>query len=145
MVAQAGSELLAFNLISEGSYFKKFHGFLCQQQLIRNHSLLRSCKLFNRPQKILSNPPLLICYVVPHPLKSPSESFFIKLKELYKYLLLLLLLLLLLFYETWSLKLREESRLRVFENRILKRIFELKRDKNGKWRRLYNDEPNIEG
>jgi len=30
--------------------------------------------------------------------------------------------------ETWSLTLREESRLRVFENRLLKRIFGLKRD-----------------
>ena len=31
--------------------------------------------------------------------------------------------------ETWSLTLREESRLRVFENRVLRRIFEPKRDK----------------
>jgi hypothetical protein len=31
--------------------------------------------------------------------------------------------------ETWSLKLREEHILRVFENRVLKRIFELKREK----------------
>ena len=33
--------------------------------------------------------------------------------------------------ETWSLTLREESRLRVFENRILRRIFGPKRDENG--------------
>ena len=33
--------------------------------------------------------------------------------------------------ETWSLTLREECRLRVFENRILRRIFEPKRDENG--------------
>jgi hypothetical protein len=32
-------------------------------------------------------------------------------------------------YETWSLKLREERRLRVFENRVLRRIFGPKRDK----------------
>jgi hypothetical protein len=31
-------------------------------------------------------------------------------------------------YETWSLTLREEYRLRVFEKRVLRRIFELKRD-----------------
>jgi hypothetical protein len=31
--------------------------------------------------------------------------------------------------ETWSLTLREERRLRVFENRALRRIFEPKRDK----------------
>jgi len=32
-------------------------------------------------------------------------------------------------YETWSLTLREERRLKVFENRVLRRIFGLKRDK----------------
>ena len=39
--------------------------------------------------------------------------------------------------EAWSLTLREECRLRVFENR---RIFGTKRDQNGKWRRLHNEE-----
>ena len=42
--------------------------------------------------------------------------------------------------ETWSLTLREESRLRVFENRIPRRIFGLRRDENGEWRRLHNEE-----
>ena len=42
--------------------------------------------------------------------------------------------------ETWSLTLREEKRLRVFENRILRRIFRPKRDENGEWRRLHNEE-----
>ena len=36
--------------------------------------------------------------------------------------------------ETWSLILREERRLRVFENRILRQIFGLKRDANGECR-----------
>ena len=36
--------------------------------------------------------------------------------------------------------LREECRLRVFKNRILRRIFEPKRDENGEWRRLHNEE-----
>ena len=36
--------------------------------------------------------------------------------------------------------LREECRLRVFENRILRRIFGPKRDENGEWRRLNNEE-----
>jgi hypothetical protein len=41
--------------------------------------------------------------------------------------------------ETWSLTLREEQRLRVFENRVLRRIFWPKRDKvTGEWRRLRN-------
>jgi hypothetical protein len=43
--------------------------------------------------------------------------------------------------ETWSLTLREERRLRVFENRVLRRIFGLKRDEvAGGWRKLRNDE-----
>ena len=42
--------------------------------------------------------------------------------------------------ETWSLTLREECRLRVFENRILRRIFGPKMHENGEWRRLHNEE-----
>jgi hypothetical protein len=42
--------------------------------------------------------------------------------------------------ETWSLALREEQRLGVFENRVLKRIFGPKRDEDGSWRKLRNDE-----
>jgi hypothetical protein len=45
--------------------------------------------------------------------------------------------------ETWSLTLREEHRLRVFENRVLRRVFGPKRDKvTGEWRKLYNEELN---
>jgi hypothetical protein len=36
--------------------------------------------------------------------------------------------------------LREEHRLRVFENRVLRRIFGLKREEDGSWRKLHNDE-----
>ena len=42
--------------------------------------------------------------------------------------------------EAWSLTLREECRLRVLENRILRRIFGPKRDENGEWRRLHNED-----
>jgi hypothetical protein len=42
--------------------------------------------------------------------------------------------------ETWSLTLREEHRLWVFENRVLRRIFGPKRDEDGSWRKLHNDE-----
>jgi hypothetical protein len=43
-------------------------------------------------------------------------------------------------YENWSLILREEHRLRVFENRVLRKIFGLKREEDGSWRKLHNDE-----
>jgi hypothetical protein len=42
--------------------------------------------------------------------------------------------------ETWSLTLREEHRLRVFENRVLRRIFGPKREEDGSWRKLHSDE-----
>jgi len=43
--------------------------------------------------------------------------------------------------ETWSLTLREERRLRVFENRVLRRVFGPKRDEvTGEWRKLNKDE-----
>ena len=45
--------------------------------------------------------------------------------------------------ETWSLTLREERRLRVSENRVLRRIFGPKRDEiTGEWRKLHNGELN---
>ena len=42
--------------------------------------------------------------------------------------------------ETWYITLREEFWLKVFENRILRRISEPKRDENREWRRLHNEE-----
>jgi hypothetical protein len=43
--------------------------------------------------------------------------------------------------ETWSLTLREEHRLRVSENSVLRRILGLKRDEVTEgWRKLYNEE-----
>ena len=43
--------------------------------------------------------------------------------------------------ETWSLTLREERRLRVFENRVLRRVFGSKRDElTLEWRKLRNEE-----
>ena len=45
--------------------------------------------------------------------------------------------------ETWSLTLREERRLRIFENRVLRRTFGSKRDEvTGGWRKLHNEELN---
>jgi hypothetical protein len=43
--------------------------------------------------------------------------------------------------ETWSLTLREERRLRVFDNRVLRRIFGPKRGEvTEEWRKLHNEE-----
>ena len=45
--------------------------------------------------------------------------------------------------ETWSLTLRVEHRLRVFENRVLRRIFGAMRDEvTGEWRKFHNEELN---
>jgi hypothetical protein len=46
-------------------------------------------------------------------------------------------------FETWSLKLREEQRVRVFENRVLRKIFGSKTDEvRGEWRRIHKEEHN---
>jgi hypothetical protein len=43
--------------------------------------------------------------------------------------------------ETWTLTLREEYRLKVFENSVLRRIFGPKREEvTGGWRKLHNEE-----
>ena len=45
--------------------------------------------------------------------------------------------------ETWSLTLREDRRLRVFENRALRRIFGRKGGEvTGEWRKLHNEKLN---
>ena len=45
--------------------------------------------------------------------------------------------------ETWSLTLREERRLRVLENRVLRRIFVRRsHEVTGKWKKLINEELN---
>ena len=45
--------------------------------------------------------------------------------------------------ETWSLTLREERKLRVFENRVLRKVFGPRRDEvTEEWRRLHNEELN---
>jgi hypothetical protein len=48
--------------------------------------------------------------------------------------------------ETWSLTLKEKRRLRVSENRVLRRIFGPKWDEvTGEWRKLYNEENGMGG
>jgi hypothetical protein len=48
--------------------------------------------------------------------------------------------------ETWSLTVRNEHKLRVFENRVLRRIFGSKREGvTGGWRKLHNKEDEVGG
>jgi hypothetical protein len=58
-------------------------------------------------------------------LSSHLLSWNVKVKKIYKTIILTIVL---CGCETWSLTLREEHRLRVFENRVLRRIFGPKRD-----------------
>jgi len=44
--------------------------------------------------------------------------------------------------ETWSLTMREELGLRLFENRVLRRIFGAKNDEMRKWKKIHNEEIN---
>ena len=45
--------------------------------------------------------------------------------------------------DTWSLTMREETKLRAFENMVLRRIFGPRRDEvTGEWRRVHNEELN---
>jgi hypothetical protein len=43
-------------------------------------------------------------------------------------------------YATWFITLREEHKLRVFRNRVLRKKFEPKREKIRGWRKLHKDE-----
>jgi len=46
--------------------------------------------------------------------------------------------------KTWLLTLTEERRLRVFQNRVVRRVFGPKRDEvTGEWRKLHNEELNV--
>jgi hypothetical protein len=61
----------------------------------------------------------------------------------YKHLEFIIIIIFMYGCETWSLTLREERRLRVYENRVLRRIFGTKRDEvTEEWRKLHNEELN---
>ncbi|KAJ4434068.1 hypothetical protein ANN_16387 [Periplaneta americana] len=79
-----------------------------------------------------------VCYYSVEKLLSSSLlSKNLKVK-IYKTVILLVLL---CGCETWTLTLREEHRLRVFENKVLRKIFGAKRDEvTGEWRKLHNTE-----
>ena len=71
--------------------------------------------------------------------KAVNDNIILKLKiKIYRTIILPVVL-----YgcETWSPTLREERRLRVFENRVLRRVFGPKRDEvTVEWRKLHNEE-----
>ena len=76
------------------------------------------------------------CYSVQNILSSSLLSKKLKIK-IYRTVILAVVL-----YgcETWSLTLREERGLRVFKNRVLRRVFGPRRDEvTGEWRKLYNE------
>jgi cell division protein FtsL len=76
------------------------------------------------------------CYhSVQNLLSSSMLSKYIKIK-IHRIIILLVILYV---YETWSLTLWEEHRLRVFENRVL-RLWPKRDDITGDWRKLHNEE-----
>jgi hypothetical protein len=57
------------------------------------------------------------------------------------FIIIIIIIITIIITITTTLTLREEHRLRVFENRVLRRIFGLKRDEvTGEWRKLHNEE-----
>ena len=71
-----------------------------------------------------------------------SEGTHLNSQKIY-HIELLILRIVLYGCETWSLTLREERKLRVFENMVLRRKFGPRRDEvMGEWRRLHNEELN---
>ena len=82
-------------------------------------------------------------YSVQNLLSSSFLSKNLKIK-IYIYIYITIILPVVLYgCETWSLTLRQERRLRVFENKVLRRIFGPRRDEvTGDWRRLHNEELN---
>jgi len=81
-------------------------------------------------------------YYSPNPLnnKTPSKSYKLLSKNLkIKIYRTIILPVVLYGCEIWSLTLGEERRPRVFENRVLRRVFGSKRDEvTGEWRKLHN-------
>ena len=78
------------------------------------------------------------CY---HSVQNPLSSSLLSKKLKIKIYRTIILPVVLYGCETWSLTLGEGRRLRVFENRALRRVFGPKRDEvTGEWRKLHNEE-----
>ena len=79
------------------------------------------------------------CHLVKNLLSSSLISKFIKIKIKRTVILSMILY----GYENWSLTFKEGHMLRVFQNKVLKKIFGSKRDEvTGEWRKLHNEELN---
>ena len=79
--------------------------------------------------------------LTPHHLLVPRSNIELSKKLKIKIYKNIILFVFLYGCETWSLTLREERRLRVFENRVLRIVFGPKRDEvTGEWRKLHNEE-----
>ena len=80
------------------------------------------------------------CY---HSVKNLLSSSWLSKELKFKIYRTIILLVVLYGFETWSLALREERRLMVFENRMLRGIFWPKGNElTGEWRKLHNEELN---
>ena len=78
------------------------------------------------------------CY---HSVQNLSSSRLLSRKLKIKIYRTIILPVVLVWCEAWSLTLREERKLRAFENMVLRRIFGRRRDEvTGEWRRLHNEE-----
>jgi hypothetical protein len=133
------------------TYFKYL--FKCQKQIFKKYNYAFIVKQFKYLGTSLRNQNSIheeiksrlksrnACYpLVQSPLYPRLLSKNIKIK-IYRIIIFLFVL-----YgcEAWSLTLREEHRLRVFENRVVRKIFGPKRDEvTGEWRRLYNEELHV--
>jgi hypothetical protein len=102
---------------------------------MKRNTLERSYTLYTLIWKLLTK-----CYYCYYSVQNLLSSILISKNLKIKIYKTVILPVVLYGCETWSLTLEEEHTLRVFENRVLRRIFGPKREEDGSWRKLHNDE-----
>ena len=120
------------NPIAVNKYIVSYHIISYGHKITNQNSIQEEVKSILKSENIC-------CHSVQNLLSSSLLFNNTKIK-IYRTIILLIVL-----YgcETWSPTLREERRLRLFENRVLRRIFETKRDEiKGEWRKQHNEELN---
>jgi len=111
----------------------------CMKAVIINNTLL----LFHSKWRVFMNNSKVLIKLLNTKLENLMSSSLLSKNLKIKVYRTIILPVILYGCETWSLTLREERRLRVFENMVLRRIFGPKRDEvTGKWRKLHNEELN---